>query len=176
MGMDKALLEFCGKPLVKYMVDKVGIFADRLVVSVGRRRLGLSCLEIEDVKGEGPIAGIYSVLLHFDRVLFVPVDMPLLEPEVFEPLWKSSFQNHIAVCRIRGRIQPLLGVYTRKAFTFLGEAIDRGDFSLVKLIKRCQPYLKVGFLEAEDFGWDPKWFINVNTLRELEIAKRYKAC
>ncbi len=176
MGKDKALLEFCGKTLVECMIEKAKVFTDRIVISVGKRKLDISYPQIEDVKGEGPIAGIYSVLLRFEKVLFVPVDMPLIEPCVFDTIWANSFKTHITVCETNRRIQPLVGVYTKQVLFFIEKAIDNNNFSLVKMIRACQTHLKVKVLRVEDFGWNLSWFMNVNTQKEFEIAKRYKTC
>ncbi len=167
MGRDKAGLSFRGRTFLEHMACKARELSFRVVLSVKRKREEFSRYEqIEDVKGRGPIAGIYSVLQRFDRVLFVPVDMPMLDTSVLKMLWEASQGYDVTVCEVEGRLQPLVGVYTRGVLPLLEEAIESGDYSIRRVVLKCD---RARILKAEDFGWDPAWFLNVNTPEDVEV-------
>ncbi len=80
MGQDKALLDYNGRPLLDHMIElleKCGL--DNIYVSGNIK--GYRCIPDRE-SHEGPGYAIYDVLQQLDSsdgVLFVPVDMPLLQ-------------------------------------------------------------------------------------------------
>ena len=86
MGRDKAMLPFRGHPLLEHMLDLLAQGgADSRLVS--GQYAGYAC--IPDVCADGgPIAGIHAVAASLPgrRLLFVPIDMPLLDAALIRRL------------------------------------------------------------------------------------------
>ena len=86
MGRDKARMPFRGRPLLEHML---GLLAQGGATPclVSGRYAGYDCIPDMDADG-GPIAGILAVAeaLPGQRLLFVPVDMPLLDPALIRRL------------------------------------------------------------------------------------------
>lgn len=93
MGADKALLDYNGVSLVDHMaglLNRTGL--DDVYVS-GRMgetcaRSGCRCLQ-DSAPFAGPAAAIRDVLgrlVDYEGVLFVPVDMPFLTPDILQSL------------------------------------------------------------------------------------------
>lgn len=86
MGQNKVFLDFQGRPLLDHMIALLRQITGDVYVSGDYE--GYDC--IPDSKPfAGPAAAIRDVLNRlndYDNVLFVPVDMPFLTPELLLPL------------------------------------------------------------------------------------------
>jgi molybdopterin-guanine dinucleotide biosynthesis protein A len=92
MGTNKAFLEYRGKPLIDHMMGLLKE-AGAKEVWVSGSLAGYPCIPDEE-KFEGPAMAIRHVLKRLRRadvsgVLFVPVDMPALTPELLRELGKQ---------------------------------------------------------------------------------------
>ena len=79
MGQNKALLDYHGTPLLDHMIALLKSAGLNNVYVSGEFE-GYRCIP-DNAPHEGPAYAIYDVLKHlasYDGVLFVPVDMPLL--------------------------------------------------------------------------------------------------
>jgi len=91
MGRDKALLDYNGKPLLDHMIGllKQAGFDD---IYVSGDLDGYRCIP-DSAPHEGPayaIVGVLEHLDHYDGVLFVPVDMPLLSIDALRLLIREE--------------------------------------------------------------------------------------
>lgn len=90
MGRDKALLEFHGQPLLQHAQQIVQRCCDEVWVS--GRDAGEQSVPDQFV-GRGPVGAIHAVCAHLltlnikDSVLFVPVDMPVLQIDTLQKLF-----------------------------------------------------------------------------------------
>jgi len=87
MGENKALMEFQGKPLIHHMTEILQEMHIKNIYVSGKYE-GYNCLP-DSAPFAGPAAAIRGVmerLDNYDGVLFVPVDMPFLVPEILEEL------------------------------------------------------------------------------------------
>lgn len=86
MGQDKALLRWQGQSLLEHM--------RALLHSAGCERVVVSGLQDypDRQQDAGPLAGIARLMAEFpdQRLLFVPVDMPLLKPDSLQSLLNAS--------------------------------------------------------------------------------------
>jgi len=85
MGQNKALLDYGGIPLLEHMIHLVKKAGIKRVLISGLVQ-GYECIP-DDTPFEGPAKAILTVL-HTVKdsggFLFVPIDMPLLEPEILK--------------------------------------------------------------------------------------------
>ncbi len=167
LGRDKAYVTIGGKRLIDIALSKAFNFASVVLISCGKRELGLGVEEIKDVAGKGPLAGVYSVLLRHRRVLFLPVDMPFLTVDVFEALWRVSENADVAVCRVGCRVQPVVGVYSNIVLGEIARLIDSSNYKLSELIERLDNVVFLDFPEGD------VRFLNINTRKDLEVAERH---
>lgn len=124
MGRDKALLPFRGARLI----DHVGLAlrgAGLKDIFVSGEYEGFDC--IGDVcHGAGPACGICSAVNalygRFDCAVFVPVDLPYLEPHAIEVLLQSAHENG---AHFDGQPLPLLIKFTSKNKSIFENALSR---------------------------------------------------
>lgn len=97
MGRDKALLDWQGIPLIDHMLDLLrDAGVDKCLVS--GERPGYDCIADAE-PGEGPGAALSHLLTMLPAqrlVLVVPVDMPLLTPELLRGLLAQGRPCHYA--------------------------------------------------------------------------------
>lgn len=87
MGQNKALLDYKGQPLIQHMIDILQETGLTDIVISGTVE-GYTCLP-DDTPAAGPVEGLRSVLRNkpgYRGYLVVPVDMPLLSPQVLRLL------------------------------------------------------------------------------------------
>ncbi len=91
MGRDKALMEYCGLPLIESMINLLHR-TDLCNVYVSGDIEGYNCIK-DSTKFEGPARAIIDVMVElpdYSGALFIPVDMPLLTPEILQLLLNKN--------------------------------------------------------------------------------------
>ncbi len=89
MGQDKSQLSWDGKPLYRHMMSlltQAGV--DKVLISGSGFSIDDSVIE-DVVPGRGPISGIHAALKRLqdgDRLLVIPVDMPLVPAKAIQIL------------------------------------------------------------------------------------------
>jgi molybdenum cofactor guanylyltransferase len=215
MGRDKALLELAGKPLIRHAVKKLRRVCMDVRILSNNEELGAFAPIVCDIHpGCGPMSGMEAGLRHsvFDWNLFMAVDMPFVPSaflfwwlggrlsvkrnEVLGPAWVQMFEQD-------GRPQPGLCLLHRDVAPFLTEAIGRGEYKLVPVLRAagqalaekggflpgsgffCLPVVEFGGLEGGTYEppWMytteaqqramPLWFANLNTPEEFAEAERH---
>lgn len=189
MGVDKALLEFCGRPLVEIAVEKLRGFC--AAVSIVGERPDLSEFA-PVVTGEradcGPGAGIEAGLKAAmeEWCLFVPVDVPLVPGELLKQWAQAVMERARAGCGASfllalGNREPGFSLIRREGLGAISDSLSRGQFALERLLYR---------VDDADIGWlwvcdaarcSPKaqptdleigfWFQNLNTSADFDEAE-----
>lgn len=95
MGRDKALLPFRGARLIDHIaatLHSAGI-AD---IFVSGNYAGFECIN-DTCSGAGPVGGICSAVdalyCRFEKIIFVPVDLPKLEPNAIQVLLQAFCES-----------------------------------------------------------------------------------
>ena len=154
MGEDKAHLKWDGMPLYQHMMallDQAGI--SRVMVSgegYGRRSVP------DELPGRGPLSGIHAALSKLDdgdRLVVVPVDMPLLPAEAL-----ATLAGQHQPCCFEGYTLPMLLPVTPMLRQWVIECIntqDHRNYSIWRLHKNLQgttiplhEHLAAGFCNA----------------------------
>lgn len=193
MGEDKALLRFCGHPMVEIAVEKLrSICAE---VGIAGDRTDLSCFaEIapETRVRMGPASGVEGGLqtAKLPWVLFVPVDVPLMPPAVLRAWTEAVLSESDAGIRASylvaaGEPQPAFCILRQECLRVWSEGLDSGERRLSRLLSRLDAGL-AGAEHAAVQAFDvesvarmlglreedaPLWLSNVNTPRELADAE-----
>lgn len=102
MGKNKALLDYQGKPLVEHMMEIIKRAGIREIFISGDVD-GYDCLP-DPAPFTGPAEAIKSIiqrLSSYAGFLFVPVDMPLLKPEMLHLLLNKKREDILLTGRYR---------------------------------------------------------------------------
>lgn len=169
MGKNKALLKYKDKSFIENIIKSGNKFKEILIISNDRKEYEKFNFKIiEDIyKDKGPIGGIHTALINskFNKVLCVACDMPLLSEETLIRLSEEEGENEVIIPKIKGRLQPLCGVYTKALAYKIEENIKKDKIKLIDNIKDFNfKIVDEDILKEEDF-------ININTpidYKELE--------
>ena len=176
MGVDKALLEYHGLPLVEVArrcLEAVGLSV-RIVADSAERFKNLKLPVVVDrVSHVGPLAGIATALNASGSKdnYFIPCDTPLMSPRLYRVLGEASKSFDVVVPRDgQGRIHPLCAYYSRVAMAPIQNLLGKGIFKVDALLrfKNLQSHV----LPATEFGISDLDFFNVNTLTQWEHVKK----
>ncbi len=176
-GKDKATFLIEGKSCIEHLTDRLKGVCDRLVV-VGKEEKKFEFLKgvefIHDtLQDQGALIGIHTALKNAksDKVLVVAVDTPLLEPQVVDYIFRR-FQEPITVFLIRGKLYPLLGIYSKRVLPELEIYLSEGKRRVIEFIERVRYNC---IKEDEVLSLDPELcsFINMNTREDLKAIIKY---
>jgi molybdopterin-guanine dinucleotide biosynthesis protein A len=189
MGEDKALLRFCGRPMVEIAVEKLRGFCAEVTIAGNREDLaGFAPVVQETRVGAGPAAGVEAGLrvASQDWAMFIPVDVPLMPVEFLWRWCEEAMRVGMSVSFLwdRKRKHPAFCLLQRErlgAFTRLLDGGERRLEGLLNLSASADGYASWMYDEYELYGGieDPapdretmeRWFTNVNTPEELAEAE-----
>ena len=197
MGRDKATLSFRGRPLVEHAVARLRAIGCQVAIAGSRPDLESYAPVLPDLHpGCGPLGGIESALaaaLAEDgpgiRVLFVPVDLPLL-PATFLSLLLERAERTGAPATIPllgGRPQPLCAVYSVSLLDGISAALGEGDHKVMRILESVTRQSDRDFFSVEaalnargdllDSQHEPlhRWFANINTPEELSALSPHRS-
>lgn len=180
---EKALIPIKGRTILEYNLDLLERLVDEVIISV--RDDEQKCFLVE-YTGErtiiadhytdvGPLAGILEGLKAADGeyVFITACDMPFLNPEVVEMLFKRA-KGHDAAIPVwdNEMLEPLHAVYRNGPMAIETEkAIKNGDKIALAPVFNLKD---VVFVDMEDVrAIDPglRTFININTQEDMELIE-----
>ncbi len=190
MGRDKALLPLHGVPLVVSSLDRLRALGLRPVIAGARPDLAQYATVVPDLHpGCGPLGGIEAALAAAgspeERVLFLPVDLPLL-PEAFLALLMERAERTGALATIpvfAGRAQPLCAVYRAALLPGIAAALATGDYKVMRVVDSLTSASTRDLFQVEaalaaqsillDRATHPlyRWFENINAPEDLLRAE-----
>src|SRR5581483_1470921 len=163
MGTPKPLLDFDGRPLLRWMLDRLApVFAEALV-SANDDAIAAAAppgtRTLRDLHlGAGPLAGIEAGLAAaaHERVFVVACDMPLITADLARAIVEALGGHQAAVPRFAGRAEPVAAAYARSAAVpAVAAALGRGERRAAAVLEE----LDVAWLD----GLDPRAFRSINT-------------
>jgi molybdopterin-guanine dinucleotide biosynthesis protein A len=177
-GKPKALAECCGKPLVHYPIAIAKELAVPTFIVNGQiikyDHLGIQVIP-DLIPDCGPIGGLYTALKHTSTefVATIPVDMPLLPPEIYLTLFNHIDLGKPVVAQTTADIEPLVSIWPKSSTGYIKMCIDEKRYSLRIPIKELDATL----INMEDVYPDFKetFFLNVNYQKDLEMIKKHRA-
>jgi molybdenum cofactor guanylyltransferase len=190
MGVDKALLPFCGRPMVEIAVEKLRGFCAEVWIAGNREDLGEYAPVVREARMEvGPGAGVEAGLgaARQDWVMFVPVDVPLVPGELLRRWAEEAMRVGISVSFLGiGGKQPAFCLLKRERLGAFSKSLDEGERRLEALLHNSakadgddswmyDEYELYGGAEdpapdQETLEW---WFKNVNTPEDLAEAEAW---
>ena len=183
IGGDKAAMEFLGRTMIEWVVDRVRDVALDVVVVVRdepqRRRIQRlvpdARVVCDQVSGYGPVAGLAAGMeaARGDWSLVAGCDLPFISPEVFDTLFRLAEGHDAAVPqREDGVLETLHAVYRSGP---MAEACRRAILGGERRIVAPLETLMVNLVPVDRLrSADPRLlsFFNVNTKEDLREARR----
>jgi molybdopterin-guanine dinucleotide biosynthesis protein A len=190
MGVDKALLPFCGRPMVEIAVEKLSVFCAEVGIAGNRDDLAqYGAVDHEMRSGIGPAAGVEAGLMAATQpwVLFVPVDVPLVPVELLQRWVQAVMQEHgqaLSYLTVNERPQPAFCVMRKEWLASLTAAIEGGERRLARIWIEIGENAGLGGVRECDAAWFlpehdvtsgvmERCFWNVNTPQELAEAEAW---
>ncbi len=167
MGFDKAQIIYQNQSFLEHAIDLITPFTSDIIISSNRAVSNSDYTVIADeYKNIGPIGGLATCLSQIpsEYALIVPVDLPLLTPEIIQYLIDHFDPNkQINILSLDNRPQMLVGIYRKKTLPIITQHIERQDYKLRNLLKNASSKTIDGTAFA-------RLFLNVNhpeTLKKL---------
>lgn len=128
---------------------------------------------VDLIKDKGPVGGIYSAFKIFNEnnLFFISCDTPFIKKEIIELILENykDKKSDIVLCQYK-KIQPLLGIYTRKCMLYLKKEIQK----IRPCILNIYPSLNVKIIaekEVKKFDTKGLSFFNINNKLNLRKAE-----
>jgi molybdopterin-guanine dinucleotide biosynthesis protein A len=175
MGLDKALLELDGRPLIQIVLERMAeVCGEVLIVAddvTAYAEFGTAVVE-DRFRDVGVLGGLHAGLAAASRDLTLAVgcDMPFLKPELLRAFaaWAAGYD--VVLLRRGGYVEPLHGAYRRTCLPAIEAAIRAGKRRIISFF----PQVRVRTVTPEDIApIDPQLesFHNLNTPEEWRVAK-----
>jgi len=179
MGVDKATILFCGRPLIEIAVEKLRTFCADVSIAGNRDDLAAYAEVVQEMRLEsGPAAGVEAGLLAAKQewVMFVPVDVPLVPAELLrrwaeDVLRKSELGLQASNLFVEVN-QPAFCMLRRKSLVKFSDGLNAGERRLSQLL-RLSPLADGAHETYEPDGASSQWFMNINTPQELAEAEAW---
>ncbi|MHC4499868.1 MAG: molybdenum cofactor guanylyltransferase [Planctomycetota bacterium] len=175
MGRDKSMLPVNGRPMIKYICDKLSPHFDQVIVSANEASryalLGVPVVP-DRIAGRGPLMGIASALAAAasDVNFVLACDVPEFDMGLVRRMLRQCRDHDAVVPRTGGsQYEPLFAVYSKSALSAIEQALSSGKTRVMDGLSGCRvKYLDLGPDEQ------PK---NLNTTADYrEFVERYKGC
>ena len=173
-GSPKAFAKINEKEMYEYsmgileeMTDEVVISSSPTLSPVFQARGFKNIIEdVQQYRGKGPLAGIYSCMKSAPSQWYVvlPCDMPLLSKEIFKKMLQHKSSDVDAILpNTFGRVQPLVGVYHQRVLPILEQKLNEDKLKMMEFIQR----INVKFLDEDELNLRQNVFQNINRESDL---------
>ncbi|MBU8905028.1 molybdenum cofactor guanylyltransferase [Desertibacillus haloalkaliphilus] len=176
-GSPKAFATFQNKPFYQWAVEALTPHTEKVIVishpTLTRRLQDIGNYEtIEDdsaVKGQGPLAGIYSAMCHHSSewYMVLPCDTPLIDEKIVGVLCAHAVQgknSDAVVPTAAGKTQPLVAIYNRRCLPIIEKLLADGQLRMMDLLSK----IKVEHIRRDEIGTSDQAFININKKQDWE--------
>jgi molybdenum cofactor guanylyltransferase len=121
--------------------------------------------DIEEFKGKGPLAGIYSGMVREKAEFYMisPCDMPLMESSMYKK-WLQVIEDGQYDCIIpvvRGKVFPLNGIYKGSCLPEIENCLREKKYKVLEFLNQKNTY----YMEVNKE--DSVYFQNVNSREDL---------
>lgn len=173
-GSDKAFSLYKGKPFFQHSLQAVSSFADEVIIVTSSALFprfdalaNVKVVEdIEEFKGCGPLAGIYTAMNEYQAEWYavLPVDVPLVTSSLVDRLVSKIDSRYDAIVPvIGGKLQPLLALYRDSVRERIYDQLVREEYKMGTILKG----LSVLYLTEEEIG-EREAFHNINTKEDYD--------
>lgn len=186
-GVDKALYQYKGKPLIAYvverihrasMISKVYVIASPSNAEALEKALGDSVEGIiVDKRLVGPLGGVLEALQAVGDCFIIACDMPFINYAFVDYIVKIYYEdegNHLAYVPAwsNSLMEPLHAVYVEEITKLLEDFASRGTRSLQEALRKLEPRVYLIRIEELPREWQESLF-NVNRAEDLREAPHH---
>lgn len=165
---DKSLVQLNGQTLTKIVHQKLILILDNVYI-VGKENHFPDYNFIQDIKPvQCPLNGIVTALEHTqnDWIFVIACDLPLVKTISIKDLYDNINSNtQVVLPIVDDNIQPLCAFYHKSVLKDFKIAIDKGKYSLIKLLDQIE-LIKVTIPSEDEVQ-----FLNINYPEDLRKAK-----
>lgn len=173
-GSDKAFSLYKGMPFFQHSLQAVSSYADEVIIVTSRALFprfndlpNVQVVEdLEEFKGCGPLAGIYTAMRGNQAEWYVvlPVDVPLVTSSLVNRLISKVDERYDAIVPIiGGKLQPLLALYRESVRERIYNQLVSEEYKMGNILKG----LSVLYLTEEEIG-EREAFHNINTKQDYD--------
>ncbi len=183
-GEDKGLVKLKGKPLARYVLEKIADIVDKKVIVVGSKTQKdafsslfehMADVIVDKYKGQGPLVGALTGFetVQFGYSLLLSCDTPFLSSQIATLLLDTCKGKNAAIPRWpNGWIEPLQAAYdTKSAIAAAKKAIDEGKLDMRSMIGYLRDIRYVSTIVLQRIDSNLLTFFNINTLNDLKKAE-----
>ena len=168
LNTDKSLVKLNGQTLTEIIHNKLNSLFKNIYV-VGKENQFPKYNFIKDIKPvQCPLNGIVTALEHNtkDWIYVIACDLPLIKPNAINHLFDNIKSNtQVVLPSVSNSLQPLCSFYHKSVLINFNIAIDKGEYSLMKLLGQIE--VKKVAIPAEV----KEQFLNINYPEDLEKAE-----
>lgn len=126
--------------------------------------------DIDEYVGCGPLAGIYSAMMHKEAENYVvlPCDMPLITRDIMLKL-VNKHQADITVVEADGRIQSLISIWNCSTKDKIAQALEQKQYR-IRDVFGTTSIIKV---DGSSLTTHQDIFMNVNTLEQDKEMRKW---
>ena len=141
MGRDKATLEWRGRPLWQWQMEKLRALNPEKIFLSARSDVAWRPADAELVLDvpppRGPLSGLAATLraVATDHLLALAVDMPFMTSEHLELLCGLAANGTGVIPMFDEKAEPLAAVYPKEAGAIFLEALQSENFSLQPIVR-----------------------------------------
>lgn len=170
MGREKGQLNIGKKLLYQYPLRILEQLCDEVLISTCKSELfPVKHQSIcDEVKGIGPLGGIYSCLKHSSNELnlVLSYDMPLVNETLFRQLISLAEGIDVVLPAMQDeRPEPLCGLYRKSVTGVMEEIIAQNNYAVHRILPLCKS--KIVRITKEMECWHPDLFLNINSAEDL---------
>jgi molybdopterin-guanine dinucleotide biosynthesis protein A len=183
MGRDKRFLTFEGESFIERMFKLASCFAKEVIISLATEEQaetihtsGNFKVVLDENPGKGPAYALISAAKNadYEYLAVMPVDSPLLEPELYHLLMREVKGYDAAVPLVNRMPEPLHAVYSKQSLLARASEAEPGSMNALLSL------LNVNFVEEEKLRIaDPEMlsFLNINTPEDYKkLREKVKTC
>jgi len=174
MKFNKAFAKINGKPIINIIIDKfTPVFQEIIIISNEPELFeNLGYKVYEDIyPGKGPVGGMHAALSYaaYEQVFILGCDMPFVDMRIAEYMLEKLGDKDSVVPRIKGYLQPMSAVYSKKCLPRLKYNLETDRLKLTRLFEELNALI----IEEEElacFGNLDELFLNINDQDALQKA------
>lgn len=173
-GQVKPLLAWTGRTILQRQAAALSALGvtPRLIAPDATPFRGLPFEVVADVVAHGALGALYSAILTSPTpyVLVLAGDLPFVTATFLEAMLARRGEADAVVPAPGGRLQPLCGVYHRRAAPRLEQHIARRQWRVVDALSDLTVHVMTD-QDLAPFDHDGRLLLNVNTPHDLDRAK-----
>lgn len=166
MGEDKGLMALDGKPMIQHVIDVAkGVVDDIIIVANNEDYSRFSYPVFKDeVKGKGPLGGLYTGLLHSDTQmnLVLSCDVPYINASLLNLVISHAKGFDVTIPQKDEQTHQLIGVFSKNCLMTFKNAIDDDRLKLTTTFKE----LNLKIVDATHFS--QRLFVNLNSKDDIK--------